>query len=133
VVDEIVLSKIGTIERRLARAREVYAGDPKRLDDLTTEDSVVLNLLRACDASIDISMRIVSRRRLGIPKDTAAAFDLLQHACVLSPSLCERMRRMIRFRQIALHDCTGVDRNVLLPILDERLSDFEEFCRAVLA
>ena len=47
--DDVVLNKASTIERCLRRVREVYAANPANLnDDPTRQDSIVLNLQRAC-------------------------------------------------------------------------------------
>jgi hypothetical protein len=69
-MDDVVLNKAATVERCILRAREVYAGDPAHLStDLTRQDSIVLNLQRACEAAIDLAMHLVpitrSRRAPG--------------------------------------------------------------------
>ena len=52
MADDVVLNKAATIERCLARVREVHAGDDANLrDDPTSQDSILLNLQRAHEAS----------------------------------------------------------------------------------
>jgi hypothetical protein len=47
-MDDVILNKAAAIERCLHRVGEVYAGDDRNLrDDLTRQDSIVLNLQRA--------------------------------------------------------------------------------------
>ena len=46
----------------------VYEGNPENLTDFTNQDSIVLNIQRACEASIDLAMHVVSERKLGVPK-----------------------------------------------------------------
>ncbi len=130
-VDDVFANKIAVIERCLARAREEFREDPSRLDNPTVEDSIVLNLQRACEASIDLAMRVVTRRRLGVPQESRGAFELLQKDGVLSEELCSKMKRMVGFRNIAVHDYQRLSRPILISILRERLVDFEAFCRAV--
>jgi hypothetical protein len=56
-MDEIVLNKAATIERCLRRITDEYAGDLANLEeDLTRQDSIILNIQRACEASIDLAM-----------------------------------------------------------------------------
>jgi uncharacterized protein YutE (UPF0331/DUF86 family) len=43
------------------------------------------------------------------------------------------MKRMVGFRNIAVHDYQRLSRPILLAILEERLGDFEAFSRAVVA
>lgn len=133
MLDDVIANKVATIERCIARVREEYLDDPARLDSLTVEDSVVFNLQRACEASIELAMRIVSMRRLGVPQESRGAFEMLQRAGVIEESLADRMKRMVGFRNVAVHDYTRLSRPILLSILRERLGGFEEFCRAAVA
>ncbi len=48
---DVALAKLATIERCLERIRSVTAGDPDAVDDLDTEELVVLNLQRATQAA----------------------------------------------------------------------------------
>jgi hypothetical protein len=51
-MDDVILNKAAAIERCLHRVREVYADDDRNLrEDLTRQDSIVLNLQRACEAA----------------------------------------------------------------------------------
>ena len=97
------------------------------------EDSIVLNLQRACEAAIDLALRLVSLNRLGVPQESRAAFELLESAGMLDAELSGRMKRMVGFRNIAVHDYQRLSRPILLAILEERLGDFEAFSRAVVA
>lgn len=38
---------------------QVYANDAGSLKDYTKQDSIILNIQRACEASIDLAMHIV--------------------------------------------------------------------------
>lgn len=68
-MDDVALNKAEVIERCVRRVRAVHAGDPRNLtDDLTRQDSIILNLQRACEASIDLAMHLVRLDRLGIPQ-----------------------------------------------------------------
>ncbi|CAA6808678.1 MAG: Unknown protein [uncultured Sulfurovum sp.] len=53
---DVVLNKIQTIERCLKRIREEYIGFEESFEEnYTKQDSVILNLERASQASIDIA------------------------------------------------------------------------------
>lgn len=103
-MDDVLLNKAGIIERCLRRVAEEYRGDPTRLEVFTYQDSIVLNLERACQASIDMAMYVVARDHLGVPQDSADAFRLLAQAGRLDAPLAERLRRMVGFRNVALHE-----------------------------
>lgn len=130
--DDVAIAKADTIRRCLRRVAEEYRGDPARLTDFTVQDSIVLNLQRACEAAIDLAMHAVAVRRLGVPQDARNAFALLAAAGVLSTETETRMKRMVGFRNIAVRDYRSLEVPVLAGILRHRLGDFEEFLRAVM-
>lgn len=59
---DIILNKIETIERCINRIKEVYDNNAENLNDYTKQDSIILNIQRACEASIDLAMHIVSEK-----------------------------------------------------------------------
>lgn len=65
VNNDVVLNKVATIERCMNRVREVYNDNPENLMDFTKQDSIILNIQRTCEASIDLAMHIVSDLNLG--------------------------------------------------------------------
>jgi uncharacterized protein YutE (UPF0331/DUF86 family) len=100
--DDIVLNKAAIIERCLARVAEEYAGDDRNLfGNVTKQDSIILNLHRACEAAIDLAMNVVNARRLGVPQESREVFDLLQEAGLLDVAVADRMKRMVGFRNVA--------------------------------
>lgn len=74
---DVIFNKISTIERCINRINDVYDNDFKNLIDYTKQDSIVLNIQRACEACIDLAMHIVSEKRLGIPQNSRDAFEVL--------------------------------------------------------
>ena len=126
MVDDIVLNKVATIERCVARIQEVHAGQEEHLTkDFTKQDSIVLNLQRA--------MHIVRMRRLGVPQDSRSAFELLQSGSVLNRELSEQMQHMVGFRNIAVHDYTNLNLAIVHAIITEHLSDFLAFTKKMLS
>lgn len=125
--DDISLNKAAIIRRCLDRIAEEYRGEPGRLDDFTVQDSVILNLLRACEAAIDLAMHHVANGKLGVPQSSRDAFSLLEKAGALSTASATAMRNMVGFRNIAVHSYQELQRPVLEAILDRHLTDFESF------
>lgn len=126
--DDVSLNKAAAIERCIARVRSVYAGDPTNLSsDLTRQESILLNLQRACEAAIDLGMHRVRRERLGIPQDSRDAFDLLVRAGRLDSALADGLKRMVGFRNIAVHDYARVDLAIVQSIIERHLGDLERF------
>lgn len=133
MADDVVLNKAGIIERCLRRVDEEYRGHENELaTDITRQDAVVLNLLRACEASIDLAMHVVRVRRLGIPQDSRAAFSMLEDAKLLDPVTSGRLKAMVGFRNIAVHNYTALDSMILRAILDHHLDDFRSFIKRMI-
>ncbi len=133
MVDDVVLNKTATIERCLARVRAEHAGDDRNLyDDLTKQDSIILNLQRACEAAIDLAMHLVAARRLGLPQESREAYDLLRDAGIVDGELADRLKAMVGFRNVAVHDYQRLNLDVVRAIVATRLDDFLAFTGAAL-
>lgn len=127
-MDDVVLNKAATIERCIARVREVHAGNPDNLrSDLLRQDSIVLNLQRACEAGIDLAMHRVRKHRLGIPQESRAAFELLVAAGRLDAELAGRLMAMVGFRNVAVHDYTRLNLDIVLAIIETHTVDLLAF------
>jgi uncharacterized protein YutE (UPF0331/DUF86 family) len=128
MADDVVLNKAASIERCLQRILEEYAGNDKNLvTNQTKQDAIILNLQRACETSIDLAMYVISRRRLGIPQDSRDAFTLLQTGGILPTELETRMQRMVGFRNVAVHEYTRLNLDVVRAIVTKQLDDFRAF------
>lgn len=128
-MDDIAVNKAATIERCISRIREEYAGNAAHLANLTKQDSIVLNIQRACEACIDLAMHRIRTNRLGIPQDSRNAFDLLVSGGRLGPELAERLKRMVGFRNIAIHDYQALNLTIVRAIVEHHLEDLKEFAK----
>ena len=131
-MNDVILNKITTIERCVNRIHKVYEGNPENLKDFTKQDSIILNIQRACEASIDLAMHIVSERKLGVPKASREGFKLLQEAHIIDSSLAKTLMNMVGFRNIAVHDYQALKVDILEAILDKHIDDFKQFTQVVL-
>lgn len=129
-MDDVVLGKVEIIERCVGRVREVHDCDPVAFrSDLTRQESVLLNLQRACEAAIDLAMHLVRVDRLGIPKASREAFDLLERAGALPAELAASLRGMVGFRNVAVHDYRKLDLDVVEAIVARHLDDLLAFAK----
>lgn len=127
-MDDVVLNKAAIIERCVRRVREEHAGDDRHITlDQTRQDSIVLNVQRACEAAIDLAMHLVRVHRLGIPQESRDAFTLLAAAGKLPVDLADAMKRMVGFRNVAVHDYRALDLAILCAIVAHRLDDLLRF------
>lgn len=133
MVDDVLLNKAAIIERCLKRIDEEYRGHERDFRaNFTRQDSIILNLLRACEASIDLAMHLVRSRRLGLPQESREAFTLLEQAGLLNAALAARMRAMVGFRNIAVHDYQKLNLDIVESILQKHINDFRSFTAVAL-
>jgi uncharacterized protein YutE (UPF0331/DUF86 family) len=131
--DDVLVNKAAAIELALARVREEYGGqDANLFDNPTRQDSIVLNLQRACESAIDLAMHLVRVGGLGVPQESRDAFGLLAAGGVIDSDLAARLQKMVGFRNIAVEDYERLNLQIVRSIVNERLPDLERFCREAL-
>ena len=129
-MDEVLLGKAEIIERCLQRIETEYRGSENELEtNFTKQDSILLNIQRMCEASIDAAMHMVRLHALGIPKDSRQAFTMLVKANLLDPQLGKHLEAMVGFRNIAVHNYTEINMDIVRSILNERLVDIQAFAK----
>ncbi len=132
-MDEVLLGKAEIIERCLQRIETEYRGSESELEtNFTKQDSILLNIQRMCEASIDAAMHMVRLHALGIPKDSRQAFTMLVKASLLDPQLGKHLEAMVGFRNIAVHNYTEINMDIVRSILNERLVDMKTFARLLI-
>lgn len=132
-MDDVLLNKAAAIQRAVRRVREEHAGDDRNLlSNQTKQDAIILNLQRACETSIDAAMHLVRLHRLGVPQETREAFSLLEAAGMLDHALADQLRKMVGFRNVAIHEYQKLDLEIVRRIVAESLDDFLAFTRILL-
>ena len=129
---DVVLAKVGNMQKCLKRIKEATGLDPTSLDDMDKQDVFVLNLQRAIEAAIDIAAHISASEGLGLASAIKDNFRFLKEADIIDEPLLKKMQSMVGFRNIAVHDYQAIDVAVLKSILSCNLKDLEVFYAAVL-
>ena len=130
MADDVILNKAGVIERRIGRVREEHDGNDENLmNDFTRQDSIILNLQRACEATIDLAMHLVKVNKLGIPQESRDAFSLLADADLLESGTAENLMKMVGFRNIAVHDYRKMNLDIVKSIVNDELNVFLDFSK----
>lgn len=133
MVDDVLINKIATIERCVARAREEYFHDPASFaTDFTRQDAAILNIQRACEAALDMGQHLIRRERLGVPQSARDVFTLLAQNAWIDPALADVLKRMVGFRNIAVHDYQSLQLPITVAIIETHLEDFLHYSKAIL-
>ena len=77
-------------------------------------------------------MYIVSTEKLGIPQTKKEAFEILFKNIYIDENTLQRMKGMIGFRNIAIHDYKQIDEEILKDVIEKHLKDLLEFARSML-
>jgi len=130
-MDEILINKQTTINRCIKRIREDYQDDFR--ENFTRQDSVILNIERACQTAIDMGNRIVKLKQLGLPQSNRDTFIKLEKNRIISPELSSKMQAMAGFRNLAVHDYGSINLDIVVSIVENNLDDLKKFAETVIA
>jgi uncharacterized protein YutE (UPF0331/DUF86 family) len=133
MVDDVLINKAASIERCVRRAREEYDKDADTFaTDFTRQDAAILNIQRACEAALDMGQHLVRREKLGVPQSARDVFTLLAQAGWIEPALADDLKRMVGFRNIAVHDYQAMQLPIMVRIITFHLDEFLRYSQALL-
>lgn len=125
--DPVLLAKAETVERCILRARGALAASADFFTDLDAQDIALINIIRACEASIDIALRMVKLANLGLPNTSSDSFNLLAQHKIIDTNLSKKLTRMVSFRNIAVHQYTKLDYEIVIAVIRHELDDVLRF------
>ena len=131
-MDNVIINKIAIIDRCLLRINEVFENDEVSFrQDFTRQDSVILNLQRACEACIDLANHTSRLKQLGIPQSSRDSFNLLMQANLIDTQVGTNLQKMVGLRNIAVHDYQTLNLDIVVHVIKHQLSDFREFSKQI--
>lgn len=133
MADDVLINKAAVIERCVARAREEYASNPATFaTDFTRQDAAILNIQRACEAALDMGQHLIRREKLGVPQSARDVFGLLAQGGWIDVALADNLKRMVGFRNIAVHDYQALQLPITMSIITHHLDEFLQYSQTVL-
>ena len=130
--NDIIYNKVEIIERCLKRINEVYDNNTENLKEYTKQDSIILNIQRICEACIDLAMHIVSEKKLGIPQNSRDAFEVLCSNGMINIDLMNKLKSMVGFRNIAVHNYQAINLKIVQDIIEKHLGDIGQFSEIIM-
>lgn len=79
-----------------------------------------------------MGQHIVRTKQLGVSQSARDVFTLLAQASLIDNNLAESMKRMIGFRNIAVHDYQALLLPIVENIITNHLNDFINFSKQLL-
>lgn len=133
-MDDVLLNKAATIERCVQRVKEEYFSDIGSFaTNYTRQDAAILNIQRACEAALDMGQHLVRSKKMGVPQSARDVFTLLMQAGYIEASLAESLKRMVGFRNIAVHDYQALQLPIAVAVIENHLDEFLVYSQCLLA
>lgn len=129
--DDILINKDEIIKRCISRIKEVYDCDFQNLKDYTKQDSVILNIQRLCEATIDIAMHVIAKYDLGVPQSSRDAFEILNKEEFIDEKLAEKLKAMVGFRNLAVNEYQKINLKIIKSIIEKELDEIERFIEVI--
>ena len=132
---DVVLNKKESIERCIKQIHLYYA-KPSDLPfdkDYLKQDAIAVNMQRAAEQGIDLANHIIRKKKLGLPKESKESFEILAKANIISGDLAEKLKGMVGFRNIIVHQYRDLDIKIMTEVIEHRLDDLIVFTNAVMA
>jgi len=131
--NDLLVSKMGTIERCCKRARDEYEKDPTTfVGDITRQDAATLNVIRAWEAAVEMGDYVLGSLDLGPAYDEREVITLLAEHGWIEPALAEDLKRTGEFCR-AEWDLQSAPLPALVTIIKRGLDEFDAYARALLA
>ena len=127
-----IKAKINHIENNLQRLKEkqnITLEELKKNIDL--QDIILHNLQLSIQGCIDIASYIISDQGWAVPDTLAGLFDILAKHKVISEELNGKLKKMVGFRNIIIHEYGSIDLNKVHTILMQDKKDIYTFLKQV--
>jgi len=129
-VIEARLKKLDGYYSSLLRFDGLSLADYLQSDDIQT---IIERKLQLCiQTCIDIANYLISRKRLRIPDEEGNIFVVLSDEGIIGKELAERMKGMVNFRNILVHEYLEINNELVHRNLTQNLHDFNEFAQAII-
>jgi uncharacterized protein YutE (UPF0331/DUF86 family) len=131
-MNDIAIGKIQNIQRCVRRAKEEYQENPEGFaTDFTRQDAAILNVIRACETTIDLANHTLRAWKLGIPTSSRESFQLLNREGIIDDELAESLEKMVGFRNMVIHQYTKVDVAIVESVIDSELDELLAFAEKI--
>ncbi len=131
---EQITPKLDSLARCLSRIESKYPLSESVLrENADTLDVVSLNLERAVQQCVDICVMVLTGLNQRLPGSMAQGFSSLSDLHVITTETADRMRKAVAFRNVAVHEYTRMDLEIVSAICTQHLRDFRAFAREVIA
>jgi len=129
-MDEVIINKCESIKRCIKRIEEDY--DEGFEESYTKQDAVILNIQRAIQQTIDMGAYLIKKHKFAIPKSSREIFEILEKEKIIDKDLSDNLQKMVGFRNLAIHEYTKLELEIIEYIIKEKIWDLIEFQKRII-
>lgn len=127
----VVLSRLAKLDEYVSRLKRFESVSFQEYHDNQDMQALVERYLQlAIQMCIDIANYIIARKKLGFPFEQKNIFVLLAKQGIISNDLSIRIKGIVSFRNILVHNYMDIDPEKVYRILKQGFNDFDEFARS---
>ena len=130
---QTILNKIVSLKRCIERIEnKIPATSQKLQSDLDLQDIVSLNLQRAVQVCVDIAAFLNSDLSDRAPESMVECFENLNKLEIISDETCKRMKKSVGFRNIAVHEYSTINWDIVFSVATINLDDFRQYAKEII-
>lgn len=129
--NSVILSRLAKLDEYVSRLKRFEpVGLQEYLDNQDMQAVVERYLQLSIQVCMDIANYIIARKRLNFPYEQENIFILLGKEGIIPVDLANRIKGVVSFRNILVHDYMEIDSEKVYRIFRNSFKDFDEFARA---
>ncbi len=101
------------------------------MDNQVLLSAVERNFHVAIECILDIGNHIIAEKGFETPETNEDIIRILGDEGVIAPDFADRIKGLAGFRNVLVHEYTGIDYRLLYEYLLHRLDDLSEFARDI--
>lgn len=130
----VINDKLISLKRCIER---IETKIPDNKDDFVKsydlQDIISLNLQRAIQISVDIASHILSQLDSEVPSTMAESFLKLRKSHIISENIYETLKKSIGFRNIAVHEYSELNWDIVFSVVTTGLSVFRRYAYEIVS
>ncbi len=134
MVDKMLIGrKLAQVDTYLSQIKEYSKiTSAQYRTDWKTQRIVERTFQMLIEVCLDIANHIISDRQMRLPVGYADTFKVLLENKVIGKSLFNALEKMVKFRNVVVHQYETIDPAIVVSILHRNLDDFVKYKKAIL-
>jgi uncharacterized protein YutE (UPF0331/DUF86 family)/predicted nucleotidyltransferase len=131
--EQVIIGRIGALRQNIERVRQIVTSHDEQslINDAYKMAALKWHLTLAIEDVFSLCSRTIARLGGAAPTSYAECFKRAHELGIIDESLMERLRAMVRFRNLLIHRYWEVDDRRVIAIAQIALGDLEAFAVAV--